>query len=64
MLCYVMLSEGNTNWSKDLKFRRDTVIYITFIWKLKVHYCVHKILSLVPVLNQINPVHTFPPYFH
>jgi len=27
---------------------------------LKVHYCIHQYLPPVPVLNQINPVHTSP----
>jgi len=33
------------------------------LWKPKVQYCVHKDQSLVPVLSQIQPVHSFPPYF-
>jgi len=33
------------------------------IWDMKVHYCVHKNLTLIPVLNEMGPVHTFSPYF-
>jgi hypothetical protein len=36
---------------------------LDILWHLKVHYHVHKSLSLAPVLSQINPVHTAASYY-
>jgi len=33
------------------------------LWIANVHYYVHKVLAVVPILSQVNPVHNLIHYF-
>jgi hypothetical protein len=49
--------------SLETNIRSATQEVSLLFWNPTVHYCVNKNPPLLPILIQINPVHTFPPYF-
>jgi hypothetical protein len=60
--CFVTNSmEQSPSWGPNNRSASQEILCL--LWNLKVHYCVHKSLSLSPILIQMNPVHTLPSYF-
>jgi hypothetical protein len=53
--------EQSPSWEANSHSPSQEIPHI--LWNLKVHYCVHKVLPLLPILSQTHPVHTFPHCF-
>jgi len=59
ILTYSM--EQSPSWEANRFAASQEIPHI--LWNPKVHYCIHKCLPPVPILNQLNPVHTPTSHF-
>jgi len=63
--CLIMIILTNfmeqSPWEANSHSPSQEILFL--LWNPKVHYRVHRIPPLVPILSQINLVHTFSPCF-
>jgi hypothetical protein len=52
--------EQNHSWEANSHSASQEISCLS--WNLKVHYRVHKILALAPILSQMNSIHTLISY--
>ena len=48
--------EQSSSWEANWFAASQEIPHI--LWNPKVHYCIHKCLPSVPILSQLDPVHT------
>ena len=51
----------NPSWDANIPSATQDISHV--LWNPKIHYRVKKNLSLVPILNQANPIHIQTSYF-
>jgi hypothetical protein len=61
--CLILTNSKALNQSWEYRNYVATQEISCILWNQKFHYCTYKNLPLTPILNQINPVHTFLSYF-
>jgi hypothetical protein len=49
--------EQSPSWEADSRSAAQEIICL--VWTRKVHYCVHNIPQVDPILSQMNPIYTF-----
>jgi hypothetical protein len=54
-------STQNPSWEVDSRSAGKEILHL--LWNLKFQYRLHNILPPKPIISQMNPAHTFTPYF-